>query len=217
MIINHEHRLYRQKWRSAGLNKYNGAFYYSKEICKNIIPNVKTGRSWITVNLPGIGCDHSIIFIHNNKKPENYDWIKDAGYKDVILVCGIPETVEKVSHIGRAVYLPLSVDVEYVKQFKLPKEQRHGSAFVGRPAKRIGVNLPDGIDIIEGVKRQQMLPTMAKYEYVYAVGRTAIEAKILGCKLKAYDPRFPKVSMWKPYDNKDAAAMLQEILNDTDK
>ena len=57
---------------------------------------------------------------------------------------------------------------------------------------------------------------MAEYETVYAVGRTAIEAKILGCKLKAYDPRFPKVSRWKILDNKKAAKMLQEMLDEID-
>lgn len=216
MIIDHNHRKYREKWKQAGKNKYNGAFYYSKEIVKNIIPNVKTDRNWITVNLPGIGADHSIVFVHNNLHPERYDWL--TKYKDIVLVCGIPETVEKVSHIGKAVYLPLSIDTEYISQFKLPKEERHGMAFVGRPAKLniAGVNLPSGIDYIQGVKRQEMLKIMAKYEYVYAVGRTAIEAKALGCKLKAYDPRFPKVSRWKVLDNKDAAKMLQKMLDEID-
>lgn len=216
MIIDHNHRKYREKWKQAGKNKYNGAFYYSKEIVKNIIPNVKTDRNWITVNLPGIGADHSIVFVHNNLHPERYDWL--TKYKDIVLVCGIPETVEKVSHIGKAVYLPLSIDTEYIRQFKLPKEERHGTAFVGRPAKLniVGVNLPSGIDYIQGVKRQEMLKIMAKYEYVYAVGRTAIEAKALGCKLKAYDPRFPKVSRWKVLDNKDAAKMLQKMLDEID-
>lgn len=216
MIIDHNHRKYREKWKQAGKNKYNGAFYYSKEIVKNIIPNVKTDRNWITVNLPGIGADHSIVFVHNNLHPERYDWL--TKYKDIVLVCGIPETVEKVSHIGKAVYLPLSIDTEYIRQFKLPKEERHGTAFVGRPAKLniAGVNLPSGIDYIQGVKRPEMLKIMAKYEYVYAVGRTAIEAKALGCKLKAYDPRFPKVSRWKVLDNKDAAKMLQKMLDEID-
>ena len=216
MKIDHNNKLYRERWERAGRNKYNGAFYYSKEIVKNIIPNVKTDRNWITVNIPGLGKDHSIIFIHNNLHPEHYDWLKN--YKDIVLVCGIPETVDKVKHLGKAIYLPLSVDTEYLKQFKVDKEEKHGTAFVGRPSKRKldGVELPPDIDIIEGIPRNQMLEKMAKYETVYAVGRTAIEAKALGCKLKAYDPRFPKVSFWKVVDNKKAAQMLQEILDEID-
>lgn len=213
MIIDHNHRAYREKWSRAGKNKYNGAFYYSKEIVANIIPNVKTDRNWITVNLPGHGVDHAIVFVHNNLHPENYDWL--TRYKDLVLVCGIPETVDKVKHIGRTIYLPLSIDVEAVKKFKV-KEKTKDAAFVGRPAKRQGLELPAGIDYLENLPRQRMLEQLAQYKEVYAVGRCAIEAKALGCRLKAYDPRFPKVSRWKALDNRQAAKMLQEMLDEID-
>lgn len=219
MIIDHDHPAYRKKFEEIGKARYNGAFYYSKEIAKNIIPNVKTDRNWITVNIEGVGCDHSIFFVHNNLRPQNYEWLKQ--YKDIILVCGIEETCEKVAHLGTPIYIPLSIDVEYVKQYKLPKEKRtKGAAYVGRKAKRIYPEmcetLPDGIDMLEGIKRQALLPLMAEYDTIYAVGRTAIEAKCLGCKLKAYDPRYPKVSVWKVLDNHEAAKMLQEKLDEID-
>ena len=212
MIISHEHPAYKRRWTDAGINKWNGAYYYSREITKNIIPNIRTSRSWITVNIPGFGCDHAIVFIHNNLRPENYDWL--SRYKDLILVCGIPETCEKVAHLGRAIYLPLSVDVDYVRQFRTEKTKK--AAFVGRPSKKKNTKLPGGIDYLEGLQRKYLLQKMAEYETVYAVGRTAIEAKILGCKLKAYDPRFPKVSRWKILDNKKAAKMLQEMIDEID-
>lgn len=212
MIIDHTHPAYKLKWEHAGTNKWNGAFYYSQEIVKNIIPLVQTDRNWITVNIRGYGCDHAIVFIHNNKHPEVYEWLKE--YKDLILVCGVPETVDKVKHIGKAIYLPLSVDVDYVAQFRTDKTK--DTAFVGRPAKRRGIELPDGVDIIEGLPREEMLEQMAQYKTVYAVGRCAIEAKVLKCRLKAYDPRYPKVSRWKVLDNKDAAKLLQEELDKID-
>lgn len=212
MIIDHRHPRYKQRWQAVGKNKFNGAYYYSKEIVANIIPNVKTDRNWITVNLPGVGCDHSIVFIHNNLHPENYDWL--SGYKDIVLVCGIPETVDKVKHLGHAIYLPLSIDTEYVKAFRTEKTK--GAAFAGRPSKRNGIEIPQGVDILEGLPRKTLLEEMAKYETIYAVGRTAIEAKCLRCKLKAYDPRFPKVSRWKVLDNKEAAKILQNELDKID-
>lgn len=215
MIIDHTHPAYIRKWQNAGLNQFNGAYYYSQEIIENIIPNIETSRNWITVNVKGVGCDHAIVFIHNNKYPSNYEWLHYYGYKDLVLVCGIPETVEKVAHLGKAIYLPISVDVDYVKQFRVEKKTK-GTAFVGRPAKRKGLTLPDDIDYLEGLPREELLRTMAEYKTVYAVGRCAIEAKILGCKLKAYDPRFPKVSRWKILDNKDAVSMLQEELDRID-
>lgn len=213
MVVDHNNIVYRGRWNKAGKNKYNGAFYYSKEIIANIMPLVKTDRNWITVNVPGRCWDHSIVFIHNNLHPENYEWLKR--FNDLVLVCGVPETCEKVAHLGTAVYLPLSVDVDHVRRFRV-KEKTKGSAFVGRPAKRKDVRLPLGVDVIEGLPRNEMLKRMAQYETIYAVGRTAIEAKVLGCKLKAYDPRYPKVSRWKILDNKKAAKMLQDILDKID-
>lgn len=212
MIIDHNHREYKRKWSRSGSNKWNGAYYYSKEIVENIIPLVKTDRNWITVNIPPHGCDHSIVFIHNNKKPENYAWLKR--YKDVILVCGVSETVKKVKDYGKAIWLPLSVDVEYVEHFKTEKTK--DAAFAGRPSKRSGIQLPEGIDILENMPRGQLLAEMAKYEKIYAVGRTAIEAKILGCKVMTYDPRFPSANRWKILDNADAAKILQEKLDKID-
>ena len=212
MVIDHDHPAYRAKWNCAKVNKFNGAFYYSKEIVKNIIPLIDTDRNWITVNVYGVGCDHAIVFVHNNLHPEHYEWLRR--YKDLILVCGIPETVEKVSHLGKAIYLPSSIDVDYVKQFRTEKTKK--AAFVGRKAKRKGIDLPDYIDYLEGLPRTQLLRELAKYETVYAVGRCALEAKVLKCKLKAYDPRFPKVSRWKILDNKDAAKMLQAELDKID-
>lgn len=210
MIINHDHVRYRRKWHKAGANRYNGAFYYSKEICRNIIPNVKTGRNWVTINIQGAGCDHAIVFIHNNLHPEHYDWLKR--YKDLVLVCGVPETCDKVSHLGTAIYLPLSVDVDYVKQFRADEKVKGSVCFAGRKAKTGYGQLPDDIDYLYGMKRQDMLPKMAKYEKVYAVGRCAIEAKILGCEILPYDDRFPDVDRWQVLDNKEAAKILQEEL-----
>lgn len=209
MIIDHNHPAYRKKWNRSGSNRFNGAFFYSKEIVKDIIPRVNTDRNWITVNVQGTGCDHAIVFIHNNLHPEHYDWLKQ--YEDLVLVCGIPETVEKVSHLGKAIYLPLSIDVENVKQYARPKTKK--AAFVGRKAKRKGMELPEDIDYIEGLPRTKLLPAMAEYEEVYAVGRTAIEAKALGCKVLPYDPRFPDPKRWRVLDNKEAAQILQEKLN----
>lgn len=216
MIIDHNHPRYRARWNSATENKYNGAFYYSKEIVKNIIPNVETDRNWITINIPGVGCSHAIVFIHNNLRPENYNWLRTYGYDDLILVCGIPETCDKVAHLGTPIYLPLSIDVEYVEQFKTEHKTRR-AAIVGRKTKILkSYDLPRYVDYLYGYKRQALLPRMAQYKTVYAVGRTAIEARALGCSLRAYDPRFPNTDRWQVLDNKDAAVMLQGMINKID-
>lgn len=207
MIISHTHPRY-----SRMVSPYNGAYYYSKEIVENIIPFVHTDRNWITINVKGYACDHSIVFIHNNLHPENYDWLKN--YNDLILVCGIPDTIEKVSHLGTAIYVPLSVDVDYVLRFARPKCRR--TAFVGRSGKKFDFSFPSNIDYIENLPRAVLLSEMAEYEEVYAVGRTAIEAKILGCKVLPYDERFPDPSIWKIRDNTDAVHDLNKLLKEID-
>lgn len=213
IIIDHTHPRYRTRRSYAGANKYNGAYYYSLEIVKNIIPRVETDRSWITLNIPGEARDHAVFFIHNNLNPENYDWLQR--FKDIVLVCGLEETCEKVKHLGRPVYLPLSIDTKYIRQFKTEKTK--AAAYAGRKSKRELGRLPQGIDYLHSMKRDDLLRKMAQYEIIYAVGRTAIEAKALGCHIMPYDPRFPDPSVWQILDNRDAAKILQQRLDEIDR
>ena len=139
---------------------------------------------------------------------EKYDWL--ASYKDLILVCGIESTCEKVKHLGRAVYLPLSIDLKEVLKYK--SEKTKGVAFAGRPGKtRLGW-VPSNVDILSGLPREELLREMAQYRQIYAVGRTAIEAKALGCEILPYDRRFPDPSIWKLVDNSEAATLLQRLV-----
>ena len=208
MIIDYSHPAYQQRLAEFGDDRFNGAVYYSREITENIIPRVRTDRNWVTVDIPGLACDHSIVFIHSNVKTEQiYDWL--SYYRDLILVCGIPETMEKVRHLGTPVYLPLSVDVEYVKQFRTEKTRE--TAFVGREERADEIEVPSGVPFITGLPRTGLLREMAKYKTVYGLDRVAIEAKILGCKVLPYP------DLWPVLDNKDAADMLQEILDEIDE
>lgn len=213
MIVNHQNKAYIRKRNQLGAGQWNGAYYYSKEITDNIIPNVETDRNWVLVNIPGQAFDHSIVFIHNNLHPENYEWLK--AYKDLVLVCGIPETVEKVKHLGEAIYIPLSIDVEYVKRFKKDVKKK-GAAYVGRKSKAKDYILPEGIKMIGGIPREELLKIMNGFETVYGIGRIAIEARALNCNVAPCDPRFPDPSFWKVVDNKEAATMLQKELNRID-
>ena len=212
MIIDYQHPAYQMKWRAmyGSVGKYNGAYYYSKEIREFIIPNIKTDRNWITINLPGFGADHSIVFIHNNLNPYRYDWLRD--YHDLILVVGVPETASKVAHLGKTIYLPLPIDKANVAQYKCEKDKE--VCYAGRGKKFIGKKVEG--DPICDLPREVMLNRMAHYKKCYAVGRTAIEAKILGCEILPYDPRFPDPSVWKVFSYDDAVKYLQEKLDEID-
>ena len=211
MIIDHDHVFYRRLWALADSSRYNGAYYYSQEIVQNIIPFIKTDRNWVTINVPGACTNHSIVFIHNNVDMSRYEWLQD--FDDLILVCGIPETCEKVKHLGKPVYLPLSIDAELVESFK--REQTKDVAYAGR-AEKMTDQIPEGTDLITGLPRPILLSKMAQYKKVYAVGRIALEAKALGCEVLPYDPRFPDPDFWELRDNSDVIPMLQDALDKID-
>lgn len=212
IIVSHESPAYKAQYLRA--NHRNGAYWYSFEIVKNIIPRVETWRPWVTINVRGQCADHAIVFIHNNLNPHLYDWL--AQYKDLILVCGVPSTCEKVAHLGRAIYLPLSIDTEYVGQFRVQIKNVE-RAFAGRFGKRRGHIFPMGTQILANYDRDNLLRNMAKCQKVYAVGRCALEARCLGAEILAYDERFPDPDFWQVLDNREAAKLLQLELDKIDK
>ena len=218
-IFSHEAYEYIARCRAKG-GRGNGAYWYSKEIVDNIIPKVETDRNWITVNIPGRCYDHSVIFIHNNLNANWYKWLNN--YEDLVMVCSLDwakENMEKVCPKHKAILLPLSVDVKHVEQFKTKKTK--DVAYAGRLAKlNMGVPeerraIPKGIDILGGLERDDLLKAMAPYKTIYAVGRTAIEAKVLGCKIGIYNALCPE-DIWEVIDNSEAAWILQRKLDKID-
>ena len=76
--------------------------------------------------------------------------------------------------------------------------------------------VPKECDILTNMPQDKLLHEMAKYKKVYCTGRTAIQAKILGCEIGVHDPNFPDPRVWKVIDNKDAAKILQKELDKID-
>ena len=192
----------------------NGALIYSMNICRYFIPNIKTDRTWVTINTHQC-CDHAIVFIHSNVDVETkYAFLKD--YKDLILVCSQKNTMIRCQQYGTPIYLPLSIDVEYTKQFRTPKDK--DTCYAGRKDK-IGSERLEGyqIDYLQNLPHIEMLKRMAHYKNVYAVGLTALEAKCLGCKVLPYDPRFPDSRVWVVKDCKEMIPILQAKLDNIDK
>ena len=217
-VFSHESERYKRSMRKLSHGKNNGAYYYSCEIVKNIIPNVKTNRSWVTINCRE--CENgAIVFIHSNVELEaNYGWLRD--FKDILCVCSVKSTCEEIERlgIGKAIYLPLSVDVEYISQFKRPKTKE--ACYVGnmwswkRPD--LVKYVPMGTRYLTEMSRVELLENLAMYKVAYAIGRCAIEAKILGCEVRTCDHRYPDPDMWQILDNKEAAKLLQKELDKID-
>lgn len=199
---------------------FNGAYYYSQEIVKNIIPNVKTDRNWDTLGMRFLRTsDHSIVFLHHNLHHERvYRWLRR--YRDLVLVCSTPDTFKWAKTVigCHAILLPLSVDVDYVKQFRAPKTK--DTCYSGNRwsfKRKYEAKLPGNVEFPpQNIPREELLKFLAPYQKVYAIGRCAIEAKVLGCEvLPFYDP-FPDPSYWEIVDNKDAAKLLQQALDQID-
>lgn len=219
MIIDHTHPESVRLRSRLGKYRFNGALYYSEEIVKYFVPTVRTDRTWVTIRAGEAFADHSICFVHDVYKfEEKYAYTFD--YDDVVYVISMPDMLDAMSKHGKVVYLPLSVDVRYVEQFR--REKDRNTAFCGRDEWRNGFGLkkpiefPEGTDFLENMPRETLLHEMARYENVYAVCRTAIEAKILGCNVLPYHPRYPDPDKWRIYDSRDAAKDLQRLLDGID-
>jgi hypothetical protein len=216
MIVDHTNPYYANKRATLGDDKYNGAYYYSKDIVKYIIPKVKTDRNWITIRLPEMRDhkDHSIVFVHNNRNPNYYAYLKE--YKDCVLVCGLPSTAENMRFFSdKVIYLPLSVNIKSVERYKRKVKDRE-MAFAGRMKKLYRAPVPKACDILTGMPQTELIKEMSHYKKVFCTGRTAIQAKILGCQIGVHDKRFPDTKIWKVLDCSEAAKMLQDGLNRID-
>lgn len=209
---------YKRIFHPKGSGVHNGAYYYSQEIVKNIIPYVETNRPWDTMGMKFLrSADHAIVFLHHNKNPDkNYRWLWK--YKDLIYVCSSQATFNWASkqYNGHAVFLPLSVDVDYVKQFATDKTKE--ACYAGNlwafKKPDIKKYVPEGVEFPpKNLPREELLKFVAPYKVCYAIGRSAIEAKILGCEVRNCDHRYDDVD-WEVIDNKQAAKELKTKLED---
>lgn len=213
---------YCKNYHQNGKGAHNGAYYYSQEIVKNIIPNVKTNRHWDTLGMRFAHAgDHSIVFLHHNLNHDRvYRWLRR--FNDLVYVCSVKQTYEwaKQQSNGYAIFLPLSIDTKYVSQFKTRKTKE--ACYAGNKwafkLPDLKKYIPEGVDFPpDNLPREELLKFIAPYKECYAVGRTAIEAKCLGAIIKVCDHRYPDPKIWKVIDNLEAAKILQKELDLHDK
>ena len=212
MIIDHTNRFYTNILP-------NGALIYSMNIVKNIIPKVQTKRNWVTIDCKQC-MDNAIVFIHSNVDFDRYEYLRK--YKNLVLVASQNYTVQELRKrkLGdHVIYLPLSVDTKELRKYKnLKPHYRGGTCYAGRPDKPYvdGLRLQGNIDMLCGLTHPDMLKRLNNYQYCYAVGITAIEAKFMGCTLLPFDKRYPDTRVWKILAPNEAAKILQKKLNKID-
>lgn len=205
-----------QEWKDKHVGTANGAYYYSKELLENIVPKIKTSRDWVLINVENQCTDGAIVFIHNNKNPENYVYLNN--YKNLILVCSQIKTLKAMIEMfpnHHCIYLPLSIDTKYVKQFKAKRKSKD-MCYFGRKTKcPKSIQKDEKITKIYGNDRPKLLKEVAKYKEVYAIGRCTLEAKCLGCEVLHHEGEFENVK-FDLLDNKDVISLLQTLINGID-
>lgn len=216
MIIDHNHPEYTKLRKKIPKGKYNGCWYYSNEIVDNIIPLVKTTRDWNTVGRELSGMhDGMIVFLHDNSTPWHYDWLKN--YENLVLICSSEYTLKSVIYSGHTILLPMSIDTEYVKQFRTKKTK--DTCFVGNVwvKENCHSKIPNNVDFFSSMPREELLKEVAKYKRAMAIDRCAQECIVLGCELLPIKTSYHCDDVGRVLDNRDAAKILQQELDKIDK
>ena len=205
------------EWINLNIPHQNGAYWYSKELLERIVPNIKTDRNWVLINAEHSCEDHSIVFIHNNAHPERYEWL--APFKDLVLVCSTIKTLQTMIEMFpkyHCIFIPLSIDIKYVQKFKAKRKTKK-VCYYGRLEKCPEKIMEDkSIDKLGDGEREDLLKQLAKYKTVYAIGRCALEAKALGCKVIPHKGEYEGVD-FVLLDNNEIIPELQRLLNEIDK
>lgn len=181
------------------------------------MPNIKTDRNWVLINAEHMCEDHSIVFIHNNAHPERYEWLRP--FKDLVLVCSTIKTLNTMIEMfpkQHSIFIPLSIDVDYVKQFKAKRKTKN-TCYYGRlekcPEKIMN---DDSITKLGDGDRESLLKELSKFKTVYAIGRCALEGLALGCKVIPHEGEYENAKFTLT-DNKEVIPTLQRLLNEIDK
>ncbi len=164
-----------------------GSYFYALEIENNILPELKnidltiitTGASLFRT---GEIRRNTVVVCHDNRNTLK-SYSKFLG-KNCLWICSKESTAATLRAVDEnAVYIPLSIDVEYVKQFRTAKTK--DIAFVGNAwgfKRNYLASLPSNIDQLSGMGREQLLNAMAQYKRVIAEGRCLMEAQVLGAQ-----------------------------------
>lgn len=208
-----------QAWRAKqGMGRNNGAYWYAKEIEEIILPELSHLNLWInTVGalffLPREIPKGAVIVCHDNiNTVRTYMKLFKLG---ILWICSKQSVADTlIKHGEKAVYIPLSVDTEYVKQFKRQRRTKD-TAYVGNAwsfKKKFLQSLPDNIDQLNGMEREDLLRDMAKYKNVIAEGRCLIEAMVLGANWSL--PTYENINIIERevLDTREALPMWREVL-----
>ena len=207
---------YVRKWENLPSGKFNGAYYYSRDIEEHLAPYLTTKRP---INVIGTVCcggvDHMVVFIHNYLNSKAYGWL--SRYNDVIVVSSDYNVEDEILKNHKVIHLPLSVNVEEIAKHKV-KKKTEDACYMGNQwvfkKQELAELVPPDVHRFGEMDREKLWDIVAKYKYAYAIGLCAIEARVLGCRLKMSRYRYPDPEgKFKVFDLREAAVCLQEAID----
>lgn len=220
IILGTQSPKYKRWWLRQGDGRFNGAYWYAKEIEDIILPEIKSNAFINTVavaiHLPYQIPIGAFVVAHDNHQTiQRYRKLFNKG---ITWICSLDTTQMVLEQAGeKTAFIPLSVDSEYVSQFETT-EKTEGTAFFGNSwgFKQKYLNeLKKGgeVAILSKAPRHDLLAKVAKYENVIAEGRCAIEAQMLGCNVTAPDYEREFNSVVPPMmDSREVIPMWREVL-----
>mgnify|MGYP003509219024 CR=1 FL=1 len=210
LVIGTNTQRFKDWYATQGAGKNNGAYWYAKEIEELILPTfnalpicvVTAGAKLYTSRDIPAG---SVIICHDNRSTFKSYW-KLYG-RGNLWVCSKHSSVDTLKAKGEnAVYVPLSIDTGYIKQFKLKKRTKD-TAFVGNAwgfKKSYLKSLPPDSTQLSDMPREALIKEMAKYKHVIAEGRCLMEAQTLGAKCEVPQYNDIEAVYIKPLDSKQS-------------
>jgi hypothetical protein len=211
IIQDHNTTEYKAAQSKLNRGKFNGAYFYSKEIVDCFIPQIKTTYNWQTINHQKAP-EHCIVFVHSNNALHRYDYL--LKYKDIILVCSTHNSLNELKKKGhkKVIYVPLSIDTDYLDNFKMDKKYgtiAAGNLWAFTPETKV-MFIRNRIKHYHDIPREDLLKLMAKSKTVYAIGRTAMEAIYLGANVIQPDKEYPVEKYTTYFTQKQAIEILRK-------
>lgn len=206
---------WRSKQDSSGRN--NGAYWYAKEIEDIILPEMSDLNVVISTVMAGMiprweYPPRPIIVCHDNHSTlKSYSKLLKLG---ALFICSKQSVVDRLVAAGeKAVYIPLSIDTDYVAKYKRKKTK--DIAYVGNPwgfKKEYLSNLPSNIVQLNNMSRADLLSEMSKYKRIIAEGRCYMEAKVLGAKVELPEDDSRRITPVDVIDSRAAIPLWREVL-----
>lgn len=180
-VLDHSHGAWAGRY--GRLNRTNGAFTYSRDICRWHVP---VWRRFLgpddTIATCGMIPGATVQYLHERTHP-------DLSSKTRLFVTTYKDLADALG--PRGLWLPNLIDRDALPAHRPRKDWVYFGNVIGAKERGIKHIRARGIDIISGVRDQaDALRHVARYRYGIGVGRCALEMMAIGLKVMIFGKDF---------------------------